>query len=303
MVKKPIFNLCFASLLSLAALLASCGKKDALIKVGHGGGFLSAALYAAQDGLDGRFDVQQFYSSSDIAYSLLAGALDAGFVDADKLAALSALKGFETLAVVGKITYPYGATLVLRKGLDARLDELGGLAVAVSAPDCVLLKEFAEDAARLNADISGIKYERAAFDAMIPALEAGKADAAIIKGSYAIVALQEGHSILYQNWDMVPGDECCPAVIEQAVSVLLARRSKMDEIKPLVDALVAAQELPPDDLRRAVAGHTAIPFEIMEGQPVPEFSAAGDELVKIFVDAEKEHHGGVDHDDEDNGDE
>jgi hypothetical protein len=160
-----------------------------------------------------------------------------------------------------------------------------------------LLEEFGKDARRLGADISGVKFEYVPFEAMLPALEAKKVDAAIIKGSYAVVALQEGHAILYQNWEVEPGDECCPAVIDQAALVLLARRDKLEAVKPFVQALVSAQELPPDRLRRAVADNTVIPFEILEGQPAPEFSPADDELVEIFLEAAHEHH------DEDDSDE
>ena len=294
MVKKPVLIL--APFLLLLTVFISCGKNDTRIKVGYGGGYLSAAVYAAQENLDG-VDIQQFNSLSDVAYSLLSGALDAGFVEAEKLAAFAALDGFDKLTVVGKVTYPYGATLILRKGLNVRLNELGGLTIAASAPNCVLLDEFAADAERLGADISGVRYEYTAFDAMIPALEARTVDAAIIKGSFAIVALQEGHSILYQNWDMVPGDECCPAVIDQAALVLLARRGRLERVKPFVDALVAAQELSPDQLRHAVAANTVIPFEVLQGQPVPEFSLAGDELVEIFVEAAEEHGENADEDD------
>ena len=283
----------------LAFVFTACGENNARIKVGHGGGYLSAALYAAQDGFDAdlpvslpvSLDIRQFRSSSDIAYSLLSGVLDAGFVEAEKLAAFAALDGFDRLKVAGKITYPYGSTLVLRKGLNVRLQELGALTLAASGPHCVLLEEFIADARRLGADISGVKYQYMAFDAMIPALEAGAVDAVVIKGTYSVVALQDGHSILYQNWDVEPGDDCCPAIIDQAALVLLVQRSKSDAIKPFVDALASAQKLSPDRLRRAVADKTVIPFKILQGQPVPEFSLADDELAKIFIEAANEHHG------------
>jgi ABC-type nitrate/sulfonate/bicarbonate transport system substrate-binding protein len=283
MVKKAFL---FLALL-LPLFFASCEKKDKL-KIGHGGGYLSATLYAAQEKLGNQVDIRQFNSLSDVAYSLLLGELDAGFVGVDKLAAFSELDGFEKLTVVGKVTYPYGATLVLRKGLNLRLQELNGLTVAVSSPQCVLLEEFVKDATRLNANISNIKYEYMPFEAMIPALTAKVVDAAIIRGTYAIIALQEGHSILYQNWEVQPGDECCPAIVDQAALVLLARREKLDAIKPLLDALLSSQKLSPDQLRTSVANNTVIPFNVLQGQPVPEFSLAGDELVEIFVKAAKE---------------
>jgi len=297
MVKKALVVLPFV--LPLFLILCGNGNERKTLKVGHGGGYLSAALYAARGTLGDKADIRQFGSLSDVAYSLLNGALDAGFVEVDKLAALSELPGFENLTVVGKVTYPYGATLVLRKGLNARLNELNGLTVALSSPHCVLLKEFAEDAERLHADISGVKYEYMPFDAMVPALEAKVVDAAIIRGTYSIVALQDGHSVLYQNWEVKPGDECCPAIIDQAALVLLARRDKSDAVRPLLDALSAAQKLPPDELRRAVADNTVIPLKILEGQPVPEFSLADDGLVEIFVESAKEHGGGRDDEEDD----
>jgi ABC-type nitrate/sulfonate/bicarbonate transport system substrate-binding protein len=287
-VKKPILAL--ALFLSLFFINA-CEKKNAqnVLKAGYTGGYLFAALYAAQKDFDKQTDVRKFQSSSDVAYSLLSGALDVGFVDADKLSAFSQLSGFERLTVVGKITYPYGATLILRKGLNSRLQELDGLIIAASKPNCVLLKEFIDDTERLKASTSGVQYKYMAFDAMVPALEAKAVDAIIVKGTYSITALQEGHSILYQNWEVEPGDECCPAVIDQAALVLLARRERLEAAKPFIEALLSAQKLLPEQLRRAVADNTVIPFEILQGQPVPQFSMSDDNLVKIFVEAENEH--------------
>jgi len=291
----------------LPLVFIGCGAKGArdTLRVGHSGGYLSAALYAARDSLAWA-DIREFNSTTDIAYALILGRLDAGFVEAEKLAALAAMDGFDKLTVIGKVTYPYGATLILRKGLNRRLNELGGLTVAASEPECVLRQKFAGDALRLGADISGLKDEFMTFHAMIPALEAGVVDAALIKGSYAIAALQAGHSILYQNWDVEPGDECCPAIIAQAALVLLARRDKLELEKTLVNALISAQKLPPDSLRNAVARNTVIPFDMLAGQPVPEFSLADDSLIEIFVETARHHeeegsgnsHGG--HDDNHN---
>ena len=266
MVNKLILALALFFSLSLPAFGGNLP-----IKVGYGGGYLSAVVYAARSELGARVDIRQFRSLSDVAYALLLGSLDTGFVEAEKLAFLATLDGFDRLAVVGKITYPYGSTLVLRKGLNNRLQELGGLTVAASAPNCALLEEFTKDARRLGADISDVNYVYMPFNAMVPALVAGVADAAVIRGSYSVTALQEGHNILYQNWEVEPGDECCPAVIDQAALVLLTRRDRFYKVAPFTEALVAVQQkLSPDQLRRAVADNTVIPFEILQGQPVPE---------------------------------
>ncbi len=298
MVRKPVHI--FALLLLLLAVFIACDKKDTqkTLRIGHSGGYLSAALYAAQDGLSVNTDIQQFHSTSDIAYALILGRLDAGFVEAEKLDAFAELDGFDRLTVVGKVTYPYGATLVLRKGLNVRLQELDGLTIAVSAPECVLLDKFTEDAKRLGADISNVKYEYMVFHAMLPALESGAVDAAIIKGSYSVAALQAGHSVLYQNWEVEPGDECCPAILNQAALVLLARSDKLEEVKPFVNALVFAQKSSPDQLRHAVAERTVVPFEMLRGQPVPEFSLADNELLETFLKHKHDDDDGHEHDDD-----
>jgi ABC-type nitrate/sulfonate/bicarbonate transport system substrate-binding protein len=302
MVKKAVFF--FAFTLFAAAVFTACGKVGAnnKFRIGHSGGNLLAALYAVQDSIGAWAVSSPFQSTSDIAYALILGRLDAGFVEAEKLAALTAMDGFDKLTVVGKITYPYGATLVLRKGLNVRLNELDGLTVASSEEQCVLRAKFIEDARRLGADISGIRDKYMTFSAMLPALESGTVDAAVIKGSYAVAAVYAGHSILYQNWEVEPGDECCPKIIAQAALVLLARRDKAEGAKKLVDALIVAQKLPQDNLRRAVAKYSVIEYEMLAGQPVPEFSSADDELVKIFVEAEEEHSGENEDDDAHNHD-
>ena len=288
MVKKPIYYIVYivAFLFLLSSVLTACGIRKSELRVGHGGGYPSAALYAA----DFPTDLYKFKTSADIVYALIASMLDVGFVEAEKLAALAELDGFEQLTVIGKVTYPYGATLVLRKGLtNVRLQELGKLTIAVSEPGCTLLEAFIEDATRWGADISGLTFAYMPFDAMLPALAAEVVDAAITRGSYALIALQEGHNILYQNWEVEPGDECCPAIIDQAMLVLLARRDKLSVTKPFIDALISAQALPSDQLRQAVAKHTVISFDLLQGHPVPEFSPADDELVKIFVQSAKDH--------------
>lgn len=284
-IKRTMLVIIYA-FLWFATGCSSGGDPRGALRVGHSGGNLMAALYVAsdEDGFSERFALERMESSSTVAYALLAGDLDAGFVDADKLEALSELKGFDDLTAVGKVTYPYGSTLILRKGLNLRINELGGLKIAVSSPECVLLAAFREDAERLNADLSGVTYVTLPFDAMIPALESGTVDAAVIKGFYSVVALQQNHSILYQNWDVKPGDKCCPAIIDQAALVLLARQDKAAEANLLADALVAAQGLDEDLLRQAIASKTTIPYDILSGQPVAEFHVADDELIEIFVE-------------------
>ncbi|MCL2024501.1 MAG: hypothetical protein FWG78_01790 [Coriobacteriia bacterium] len=289
-----------ASTLVLVVALTACGSdtvgtstsEGAPLTVGTGGGYLSATLYAADEALAAQgtpIDLQEFRSHADVGYALLSNTVDVGFVEAEKLAALAALDGFEQLTVAGKVTYPYGATVVVRKDLDVRLQELDGLVIAASAPTCKLLDRFAEDAERLGASLDHVTYEYLTFDAMLPALEAGVIDAAVIKGSYMSLALHEGHTVLYQSWDVEPGDECCPAIIDQAELVLLVQRDREDAAQPLLEALDATQKLSPDELRQAVVTSTTLSFDTLQGQPVPEFSRADDELVALFVEAAEDH--------------
>ncbi|MDR2825765.1 MAG: hypothetical protein LBV76_03090 [Deltaproteobacteria bacterium] len=286
-----IFTLCrkIFSLLLLViclSLLACSGQnEERKFQVGHNGGNLMGALYAASDFKDWprTFSTQQFGADADIAYALLNHDLDAGFIAIEKLKDFEKLAGFERLSAFGRISYPYGATLVLRKGLNKRLQELGGLKIAVSAPNCVLLKAFVKDAERLGADISGLKYEVIPFSAMLPALESGAVDGALIKGVYSVIALQQGHAILYQNWDVTPGDECCPAIVDQSILVLLADKERRAEAEQLSALLFKAQEQGQAALRQAIAAKTTIPSTTLEAQPVAEFVTADDALLKLFT--------------------
>ncbi|MDR1732475.1 MAG: hypothetical protein LBR61_10340 [Synergistaceae bacterium] len=261
-------------------------RSEPPFRIGHSGANLPAALYLASEEQDWKrgFEASRFGSGSDVGYALLSGGLDAGFVDIEKVRSLEKLPGFGNLTALGRITFPYGAALVLRRGLNLRLRELGNIRIAVTSPQCVLLRAFQKDAERLKADISGVVYEYMPFDAMIPALEAKEADAAVIKGAFAVAALHQGHSILYQDWEVRPGDECCPAIVDQAVQVLLARKELQKKGEELVTRLLNAEQKGPKALRQAIARSTSIPLALLEGQPVPEFNRADDNLVALLTE-------------------
>lgn len=303
--KKTILTL--TSALALSAVLmvfaASCaggGPSAKTTAVGHSGGPMLGSLYyaaQAQDWPDTFSDVR-LGTSADVAYALLSGDIQSGFVDSSKIIAFEQLEGFQNLTAVGKITFPYGATLVLRKGLNLRLSELEGLTVAVSAPECLLLQAFEEDALRLGVDTSALRYETIPFDAMLPALEAGTVDAAVLKGSYAALAQHEGHTVLYQNWELQPGDECCPAVIEQTQYVLLAHKDSHEATVLLPQRLLEAQQADEGLLRRLTAEATGISLAALEGLPNATFSLAEPHLIETLVGHSHED-GEHDHDDHD----
>jgi ABC-type nitrate/sulfonate/bicarbonate transport system substrate-binding protein len=269
-------------------LLCATGPSEAAgrVLIGHTGGNQVAALYRASESpsWDEEFEALKFGSSADVGYALLSGSIDAGFVDIVKVRNMREFPGFERLTALGRVTFPYGATLVLRRGLNLRLGELKGTRIAISSPECVLFEAFREDADRLKADITGVEYVVMPFDTMIPALEAGEADAAVIKGAAAVAALSQGHTILYQNWDVQPGDECCPAIVDQAVQVLLVRRDLGKRAEVLAELLLRAESEGPEELRGAVARHTTITPDLLEGQPVPEFNRADDSLLAVLAE-------------------
>ncbi|MDR1472067.1 MAG: hypothetical protein LBS75_06040 [Synergistaceae bacterium] len=279
---------------------ASLAWAGALFTVGHTGGNLSAVLYRASEepGWDGKFEALKLGTAADVGYALLSGSVDAGFVDVVKVRNLRGFPGFDRLTVTGRVTFPYGATLVLRKGLNRRINELNGLRIAVSAPECVLLSAFKEDALRLKADISGVDFVVMPFDAMLPALEAKEADGAVVKGSAAVIAMAQGHSVLYQDWEVQPSDECCPAIVDQAAQVLFVRKDAAAAGEELVKLLLKSGSVEPDELRETVARHTAIPRDMLEGQPVPEFDRADDSLAALLAEFLDEDGNRVDSDED-----
>lgn len=119
-----------------------------------------------------------------------------------------------------------------------------------------------------------------AFDEMVPALEAGKVDAVLVNGSYAVLAEHLGHKVLYQNWDIKAGDECCPAALAQSDYFLVVRGKAAEALKPVVQSLLAASALPPAVLRQAVSKRLGYSKEDLGRLPTASFVAVGDDLRK-----------------------
>ncbi|WP_043582573.1 hypothetical protein [Geminisphaera colitermitum] len=250
------------------------------LSVGHTGNPLLAPLYAAADrattsggGPDRlSIDLRRFATGGDAGYALIAGEIDAGFVEPAKTLALLRLPGAARLRLAGVVNFPYGATVVLRKGLDKRLDDLGAARVAAADPHCALLHQFKTDAARLGADPSQLRLRFMPFEAMLPALESRAVDAIIVKGAYAVLAVQQGHTILYQNWNVQSGDACCPAIVTQAEYILIVTAAAAPRAAALVDALAATTRLPAADLRRATARHIAYAEAALAELPLASFA-------------------------------
>lgn len=269
---------------TLAAVLLSsgCGYRDharesGLLRLGYTGGPHAAALYMAEarnrNGSAAAFTGVPFKTSGDIGYALIAGDIDAGFIETTKAVAL--LRSVNGLRAVGAVTFPYGATLVLRKDLDIRLDALAGCTVAVAGLRCRLLHQFTADAARLDVDPGAITFTPMAFDHMIPALEAGKVDAVLTRGGHALLAVAHDHKVLYQNWDVTGDDECCPKTLAQVELVLVTRTKGAcaRRIRTLISALEAGSAASSPAIRAAVAGRTGIPLAALGPFPVASFTA------------------------------
>lgn len=252
--------------------------------VGHTGDPILATLYAAAKNPDWskEFNLAKFNTSADVGYALLSGEIDAGFIAPSKVAAIQKLPGFKKLDVVGKVVFPYGATLIVRKGLNLRLSELQGLRIGASSKSCTLLHAFKRDIVRFGVKPDSLKYKYLPFDTMIPALEAGIIDGAVIKGSYAAIALKSGHSILYQKWDVEAGDACCPAIIAQLEYLLLVRSSAGPTGGRLVQTLQRLEKQDPSRLRAAVSDATHIPANVLSELPLATFEPADRELLKLF---------------------
>jgi len=267
-------------------LVSGCGRhghdhgrpKSGPVRLGYVGGPHAAALYVAEEqasrgGHAPAFAGVPFNASGDIGYALIAGEIDAGFIETAKAAAL--LRSVNGLVAVGAVTFPYGATLVLRKDLDLRLDGLAGRTVAVASRRCRLLHQFLADTERHGVNPSSITLAPMPFDHMIPALEARKADSILTRGGHALLAVAQDHKILYQNWDVTGDDECCPKTLAQVELVLVTRAKGVGarRVKALVSALEAGSAAPADILRAAVSVRTRIPLAVLEPFPVASFTA------------------------------
>jgi ABC-type nitrate/sulfonate/bicarbonate transport system substrate-binding protein len=279
------------ALLTAAAALSGCGERDIAV-IGHSGGPLLAAVHVAEGDPEfgDSFELSRLGTPADVGYALLSGDLDAGFIDPARYEEIEKLPGFEKLDVVGKITYPFGATLVVREGLDLRLGDLEGKKIGISQPGCALWETFKADAERLNVDSSALDLQVIPFDAMIPALEAGTVDAVVLRGALAAAAVKEGHTVLYQNWEVEGSDEatgagdgCCSLTADQVELILLAGRDNAEASGSLPALLARSQSSPLEVLRAAAARATGIPVEVLASFPVGRFEVTDRALIEELL--------------------
>jgi len=253
---------------------------DGAVRLGYVKSVLAATIYVAESqAAAARSDRTPAFigvplnSSGDIGYALIAGDIDAGFMETAKAAAL--LHSVNGLQPIGAVTFPYGATLVLRKDLNIRLDELAGRSVAVPGPRCRLLHQLASDAERLGVFTGAITFLPMHQDQMIPALEAGRVDAILTRGGHALLAVAHDHKVLYQSWEVSGDDQCCPQTLAQVELILVTRADTglAQRIESLLSALATASAVAPDITRAAVAAQTRIAPTTFATFPVVSFAA------------------------------
>jgi hypothetical protein len=261
--------------------------------VGHNGSPLLGFYYAAEK--QHAFTSLKFNSTSDAGYALLSGTLDAGFIEPEKILELSRLKGFDKFVVLGKVTFPYGVTLITKKGSTLRLQDINGRSIAVPSDNTRLLFEFRKALVKYPLILDKIHYRFLPSDAIIPALETGVIDGAIMKGSRAVIAINEGHNMLFQKWDMEPGNECCPPVIDQLEFLLLGRKGSPGVNAELTKLLTISSAYDPIVLRAALSKAEHVPDTLFSNLPLASFEPADNQLLNVIA-----RHSGASHNKENN---
>lgn len=283
-----------ATALTLALTLLVLGTRagggdDGVIRIGHTGSpHLAPLLVAAEQGIFAdqglRVELKQFGSTADAGYALLAGRVQVAFAEPRTSFRLINLHDELGIKIAGSINFPFGATLVVREDLKIRLHDLAGLTVAAASRHCMLLQAFKHDAERHGLATEEINFVYTAFDTMLPALEAGRVDAILTRSSYALLAQATGHKVLYQNWDVVPDDACCPLYVAQVEYFMLVKDLPSQAVKSLDGALLAASQRPAEETREAVARRTQFPAELLQGAPLARYFAVGAELERELGD-------------------
>lgn len=283
-MKRLILSFLFSLIIVFAAiavttLLTGITGNDSQeeIRIAHTGSPHLAPLYAASKhgvfenkGL--KVSLKQFGSSTDAGFALISGEVDAAFLEPSKSFRLLNEHDDLEIKIAGSVNFDYGSTLIVREGLNIRLNDLEGLTIAAASRDCVLLSQFKHDAQRYGIDTEKINFVYMDFATMLPALEAGKIDGMLTKASHALPAQAHGHKILYQNWDVVPGgDACCPEYLAHVEYFLLVKDINPQNVGLLDSALAEASELPVEVKRDAISKFTQFPSELLDKNPPVAF--------------------------------
>jgi ABC-type nitrate/sulfonate/bicarbonate transport system substrate-binding protein len=256
------------------------GPEERTIRIGYDESPMLAAIYLAKDhGIleqsGAIYEPKEFGSTTDVGYALIARQLDAGFLDPENAVNLLKADNTRQIKIAGAVTFPYGASLIVRKDLDIRLNDLEGMVVAAEEPGCGLLKQFVHDALRYGVNTSNITFVYIGFDEMLPAMESGKIDAAVCGTSLALIAESEGHKTLYQNWEVAEKDECCPAYLRNLEYFLLVRGLDRNAVNELNEIFEAQNNRTNDERVRAVKNNTGFPERPLYKYPATTYLPAG----------------------------
>lgn len=284
-------RLMLSLIIVLAAIAATASFPDITgndeqdeIRIAHTGSPHLAPLYAAlehgvfeDNGL--KVSLEQFGSSTDAGFALLSGKVDAAFLEPSKSFRLINENDALGIKIAGSVNFDFGSTLIISEGLNIRLNDVEGLTIAAGSRFCLLLSQFKHDAQRYGVDTEKINFVYMDFSTMLPALEAGKIDGMLTRASYSLTAQSHGHMILYQNWDVLPGDACCPEYLAQVEYFLLVKDIKSQNIGLLDSALTYASELPAQVKRDAIVTFTKYPTELLaKNIPVAYYMRLSQEL-------------------------
>lgn len=271
---------------ALIALVVSVpnNEEDGVIRIGHTGTPHLASLFVAVDqgifenkGL--KVELKQFGSTTDAGYALLTDRVDLVFIEPSRSFKLINENDDLKIKIAGTVNFPFGSTLVLREDLELRLHDLEGRTIAASDKNCALLKQFKHDAKRYGVDTNKINFVYMDFETMLPALEAKQIDAMLTRSSYALLAQDEGHKVLYQNWELAPGgDPCCPPYLAHVSYFMLVKDLESRSVMQLNAALIEASQRPVEDNRKAIIKHTQFAPELLQGYPVARYQEVREEL-------------------------
>ena len=269
----------------LVMLLLMCGCHHHQFKIGVTSSPHLASLFLAEK--SGKWDknshLVNFPTSADVGYALISGKIDAGFMEPNKALLIKEIRELKDIKVIGKITYKYGGGLIVRKGLDLDLHHLNGHTIGISEPECKLYHALLKDIEYAHDSTAGIRFQTIPFADMIPAIEAGRIDAAITKSSYGAYAKKLGMTIPYSQWNITAGDACCPAVTAQCEFLLLGRKEKANETDQLSRLLLETTKESDAVLRQAAAEKTGISGDILESLPVAAYDVADNKLLQLFI--------------------
>jgi len=255
------------------------------IRIARTGSPHLAPLYAAyghgvfeNKGL--KVSLKQFGSTTDAGFALLSGKVDAAFLEPSESFRLLNEHDDLDIKIAGSVNFDYGSTLIVREGLNIRLNDLEGLTIAAGSRGCVLLSQFKHDAQRYGVDTEKINFVYMDFATMLPALEAEKIDGMLTRASHALPAQAHGHMILYQNWDVPPGCDapCCPVFLAQVKYFLLVKDINPQKVGLLDIALAEASELPTEVKRDAIVKYTQYPSELLAKNPIAYYMGLSQEL-------------------------